>query len=102
MKAQIAAIEKNTLIQADHNGNPLKGQKSYITKALDNHYENAPVQVFLPAFPPTWKPQCILMEGMFLINISPLGTHYTFGDYATYLMKRHLIPHFSRGSFEVI
>ena len=72
-----------------------------MTKALDNYYENAPVQAFLPAFPPTWNSQCVLMEGIFLINVSPLGTHYTFGDYATFLMKRHLIPHFSRGIFEV-
>ena len=85
---------------SDHLGNPLKGQKSYITKALENHYKTSPQDVFLQRLPPTWKPECVLLEGMFLINIHPLGTHTTFGQFAAFLMRRHIIPHFLRGCRE--
>ena len=43
----------------------------------------------------------LLMEGMFMINTSPLGSHSTFGDYARFLTQRYIAPHFSRGCTEV-
>ena len=36
-----------------------------------------------------------------MINTSPLGSHTTFADYARFLMQRHIIPRFSRGTLEV-
>ena len=36
-----------------------------------------------------------------MINTSPLGSHTTFGDYARFLIHRHIIPYFSRGCTEV-
>lgn len=36
-----------------------------------------------------------------MINTSPLGSHTTYGDYARFLMQRHITPHFSRGCSEV-
>ena len=44
---------------------------------------------------------CTLLEGMFLINTNPLGSHKTLGDYAKFLMTRFLLTQFKRGSREV-
>ena len=86
---------------SDHQGNPNKGQKSYMTKALANRYKNSPQPMILSEYPQGWQPQCLLSEGMFMINTSPLGNHTTYGDYAMFLMQRHIISHFSRGCLEV-
>ena len=40
--------------------------------------------VFYNQFPPGWMSQCCLLEGMFLIDTNPLGTHLTYGDYPTF------------------
>ena len=84
---------------SDNVGNPMKGQKSYTTKSLESRYKSANPQVFLTNLP--WRPQCTLLEGMFLINTNPLGSHKTLGDYAKFLMTRFLLPQFKRGSREV-
>ena len=86
---------------SDHLGNPNKGQKSYMTKAIANRYKKCPQPIILNEYPQGWRPQCCLMEGMFMINTSPLGSHTTYGDYARFLMQRHVTPHFSRGCTEV-
>ena len=36
-----------------------------------------------------------------MVNTTPLGNHRTFADYANFLGKRFLTPHFSAGSKEV-
>jgi len=51
--------------------------------------------------PPDWKPECSILEGMFLINTTPLGTHKTFKDYANFLMKRYVLTQFRKGCSEV-
>ena len=86
---------------SDHQGNPNKGQKSYITKVLANRYKNSQQPIIISEYPQGWQPQCCLLEGMFMINTSPLGSHTTFADYARFLMQRHIIPRFSRGTLEV-
>ena len=82
---------------SDNEGNPKKGQKSSFTKALVKRYTRA----IIHDFPPGWQLQCCLIDGMFLINTIPLGSHRTFGDYGQFLMQRHIIPHFLKGSTEV-
>ena len=42
-----------------------------------------------------------MLEGMFLINTTPLGSQKTMSDYAKFLMTRFLLSQFKRGSFEV-
>ena len=56
-------------------------------------------QVFLTDLP--WRPQCSVLEGMFLINTTPLGSHTTLMDYANFLIKRFIVTQFSNGSSEV-
>ena len=60
---------------SDHQGSPNKGQKSYMTKALANRYKQCPDPIILNDYPQGWAPQCCLMEGMFMINTSPLKEH---------------------------
>ncbi len=82
-------------------GNPLTGQKSYTTKSLESRYKAASPPVFNTELPTGWIPECTLIEGMFLINTTPLGSHKTLEDYANFLLKRHAVPHFKKGSTEV-
>ena len=84
---------------ADSDGNPLKGQKSYATRSLQSRYKTASPPVFPQEFP--WKPQCCLVEGMFLINTIPLGSHKSLGEYARFLIRRYILAQFNRGSNEV-
>ncbi len=55
-------------------------------------------------FPEEWRPQCTILEGMFLIIKAPVGSHATFQDYAHVLMKRFIMiimTQFAKGSSEV-
>ena len=36
-----------------------------------------------------------------MLNTTPLGSHRTFADYASFLSKRFLTPHFGKGAKEV-
>ena len=73
------------LALSDHCGIPNKGQKSYITKALATRYKHCAQPIISSDFPSRWKPQCCIMEGMFLINTSPIGSQTTYADYARFL-----------------
>lgn len=84
---------------ADSNGNTLKGQKSYTSQSLEARYKSATPVVFTRDL--SWTPDCIVIEGMFLINVTPLGYHKTLGDYASFLMKRFITTQFRRGCKEV-
>ena len=66
-------------------GNPLKGQKSYFTKALQKRYKNADPPIISPSLPPDWTPQCSILEGMFLINTVPLPNHFNLANCGTSL-----------------
>ncbi len=89
------------LSMCDNDGNPLKGQKSYTTKALQARYKTSSPPVFATEIPSGWRPQCVLIEGMFLINTTPLGSHKMLAHYANFLLRRHAISQFNRGSDEV-
>ena len=62
-----------TLTLAENEGNPVKGQKSYATRFLQSRYKEASPIVFFDDFP--WIPEWCLLEGMFLINTTPFGSH---------------------------
>ena len=64
---------------------------------MESRYKNA--QAFSTQLP--IKPECVLLEGMFLINITPLGSHKTMSDYGRFLFKRFIQMHFIRGCLEV-
>ena len=54
--------------------------------------------MFLPC---TMVPDIVILEGMFLINTSPLIIHSSMKDYARFLLKRFAIPHFIKGVIQV-
>ena len=66
----------------DHDGKLLKGQKSYTTNSLEARYKTSQPPVFTAALPTGWRTQCSLIEGMFLINTTPLSSYKTISDYA--------------------
>ena len=82
------------LALADSNGMPIKGQKSNVTKALKSRYKDAKPKVFSNSLPEGWVAGCVIVEGMIMVNTTPLGNHRTFADYANFLGKRFLTPHF--------
>ena len=84
---------------SDNVGNPLKGQKSYTSRSLESRYKMANPQVFITNLP--WRPECSMLEGMFLINTTPLGSHKTLSDYAKFCMTRFILLQFKRGCVEV-
>ena len=85
----------------DHDGNPLKGQKSYMTTSFESRYKASSQPVLISQLPYNWTPDCILVDAMFIINTTPLGSHKTFDDYAKFLLRRHVISQFYKGSVEV-
>ena len=86
---------------ATSNGQPVKGVKSNITKVYQKRYENASSPIFHTCFPTDWKPDTVIMEGMFLINISPWSAHKDMGEYGEFLLRQHILPHFRNGAKEV-
>ena len=48
-----------------------------------------------------WRPQCSVLDGMFLINTSPLGSHKTILDYGKFILTRYIMTQFSKGSNKV-
>ena len=80
---------------ADNAGNLQKGQKSYTTRFLESWYKNA----FFTQLP--YKPECSILEGMFLINTVLLGSHKTMSDYGRFLFTRFIQTQFKHGCFEV-
>ena len=82
-------------------GHPIKGAKANATKVLEKRYENATTQIIRIALPVGWVPEATIIEGMFLINITPWSAHHNIGEYAEFLLRQHILPHVRNGSNEV-
>lgn len=82
---------------SDPYGKTHTGVKSYATKWLEKRYE----KLVSSTLPSGWTPDVVLLEGMFLIQTSPLSTHHSMKEYSSFLLKRFALPHFVRGSMEV-
>ena len=78
----------------------MKGTKANTTHVYNKRYECTP-PIITTSFPQGWVPSTVVMEGMFLINISPWSAHTNFGDYADFLLKQHILPHYRNGATEV-
>lgn len=86
---------------SDTDGNPLTGKKSYFTKYVETRYQKSDPPIITQSLPTGWKPKCSLLEGMFIINTTPLLHHKTLGDYGAFLLKRFVLPQFRNGTQEV-
>ncbi len=84
---------------ADPDGNPHKGVKSKWTAKLQARY-NVPNTTPFTSSPP-WIPQVAIVDAMFAINTNPLRQHKTMEQYAYFLFRQSVVPHFSRGTQEV-
>ena len=73
------------LALADSNDMPIKGQKSNATKAQKSRYKDAKPKMFSNSLPEGWVAGCVIVEGMIMVNTTPLGNHRTFADYANFL-----------------
>ncbi|XP_066282530.1 uncharacterized protein [Branchiostoma lanceolatum] len=76
---------------------PYKSNKSNATSFFRNRYPA--IFSFLP--PSNVQLECVILEGMFLINVSPLGSHKTFFDYALFLFRQWMLPFFESGAKEI-
>ena len=87
------------LALCDNTGNPIKGQKAYTTHFLECRYKEASNPVFIASLP--WRPDACILEGMFMINTTPLGSHRIMSEYAKFLFTRFVMSQFRRGCTEV-
>ena len=71
----------------DPHGTPHKGQKSYTTKWLEKRY----MGVVSNQLPGSWTPEVVVIDGMFMINTSPLSTHTNMKEYSTFLLRRFVL-----------
>ena len=82
-------------------GTPMKGAKSNTTTVLEKRYQKAATTILSTSLKSGWVPDSVVMEGMFLINITPWSAHQNMGDYANFLINQHILPHFRNRSTEV-
>ena len=78
----------------DGNGLPYKSSKSNNTTFLQNRYKNIPV--ITEGFP-----ESVILEGMFMIQTSPLPTMSFMKDYVKLLVSKYVRPHLQVGVREV-
>jgi len=83
---------------ANADGIPHKGKKSGTTTALENRYKG---QVVTNTFPPRWIPDLVILEGMFIINTTPLPSHSNMWNYTAFLLKRFLSQYSRLGVPEI-
>ena len=74
----------------DSDGLPYKGTKSYTTTYLERRYTTPPVIV--NTLPTGWLPHSVILEGMFLIQMSPLPSMNCMEDYVKLLLSRYVKP----------
>ena len=79
-------------------GKPIKGAKANTTKVYEKRYAHATPPIITTSLTAGWSPDSVITEGMFLINITPWSSHTTMGDYAAFLLRQHILPHFRNGS----
>ncbi|KAJ8048225.1 hypothetical protein HOLleu_00456 [Holothuria leucospilota] len=82
---------------ANPKGSMIHGNKANSTSVYRRRYSEA----FTKALPAGWKPECVILEGMFLINSSPMRSAQVFRDYTYHLLSNFILPRFALGACEV-
>ena len=88
---EIEQYIKLPLVMANSDGTPYKGNKS---QALGYWKKNQPQCIITNSINHVKDLDCIILEGMFLINTTPSHSCHNFGIYAKYLFQRWIQPHF--------
>ena len=78
-------------------GKMVHAEKSSATGVFRKRYKDT----FSPTLPAGWKADCVILEGMFLINSGPSNVHKTFRDYTLHLVHRGIVPRLCKGAREV-
>ena len=78
-------------------GIPHKGQKSAIT----NYYASKYLSSFFSTYPPGWLPESVIIEGMFIINVTPIRIHSKMLDYVKFLFNRFVGWYVQAGVIEI-
>ena len=78
---------------------PYKSNKSSATEYLRKRYSQLPLIIEYP--PPHWTPHTAILEGMFMIQTSPMPTMSCMREYAQLLLAQYIRPHFRAGVQEV-
>ena len=94
-----ALLQFNELPRAlcDAEGMPHKGSKANSIKYYKNRFK-----IITNTLPSDWNPDIVILEGMFLINSTPLHQHKTFLDYVNFLISRWIRPHLRNMSLKEI
>ena len=80
-------------------GLPYKATKSSTTQYLQKRYSTKPI--ILQSLPPLWVPHTAILEGMFMVQTSPMPTMSCMQEYARLLLNQYVRPHFKAGVTEV-
>ena len=83
---------------ADEDSTPTKGQKSNTINFYARRYGDKAIQ---PAFPSRWHPDLVVIEGMFMINTTPLRIHSKLIEYVRHLVERYMGYYLKTGVAEV-
>ena len=81
------------------NGLPYKATKSTVTGYLEKRYNGVPV--VLQALPVNWIPECVILEGMFMIQTPPLPNMHCMELYVKLLIQKFVRPHLYAGATEI-
>ena len=80
-------------------GLPYKASKSTTTDFLRKRYSTIPI--ITQSLPYQWIPNTVILEGMFLIQTSPIPTMTFMQEYTHLLLNQYIRPHFRAGVQEV-
>ena len=80
-------------------GLPYKATKSNTTEYLRKRYSALPI--ISQSLPPQWIAHSCIVEGMFMIQTSPLPTMSSMQEYTRLLLNQYVRPHFRAGVQEV-
>lgn len=83
----------------DSNGLPYKAPKHNTTEFLQKRYHSQ--KMLDQSLPPQWVPDSVILEGMFMIQTTPLPSMGTLQDYARFLLNQYVRPHLRLGVKEV-
>ena len=81
----------------DKNGLPYKSSKSSVTESIKRRYKHS--NLIITSLP--WVPTSVILEGMFMIQTSPLSSIESMREYAEILLIRYVQPHYQAGVLEV-
>ena len=84
---------------AELDGSPHKGNKSKWTEKLQARYNNPTTTPFLSAL--EWVPDEAIVDAMFAINTNPLRQHKSIDQYAYFLFRQIVVPHYQIGTKKV-